>query len=208
MNGLNWLWENASTLAAIATLLALLTALATWVRLLHRRKKPFVLTAADFHPSLLPGDWTVFIRIRNRSDQPLSILRIDIWGPRKHYLRSIAGDLTEGKNMHSTLAVFSQDSATLAPGSTFSTSNHDLDHDAATTLFRSDNQLGVITDRGDYALSLPKLQIRPTQLDAVDFELETSSRWAHTWNKARVWLATRIRHQATRCWLLGIKNQR
>lgn len=204
MEGLTWLWQNASALAAIATLLTLLLTLALWTRLLRNRARPFVVTAANFHPSLLPGDWTTYIRIKNRSDQPLTILRIDIWGPRKHYVRSIAGELIEGKNVHTVLAVFSQDSATLAPGSTFSTSNHELDHEAATDLFSSGNQLGVITDRGDYALKLPKLQVRPMLASALDFELETSSYWLHRWNTFRVWLACRISHRATRRWLLGV----
>lgn len=206
MEGLTWLWQNASALAAIATLLTLLFTLATWTRLLRYRAKPFVVSAADFHPSLLPGDWTTYIRIKNRSDQPLTILRIDIWGPRRHYIRSVAGELIEGKNVHSVLAVFSQDSATLAPGSTFSTSNHDLDHEAATELFRSGNQLGVVTDRGDYALALPKLQVRPLLTGTQDFELEARSQWLHRWNKFRVWLAARISYRPIRRRLLSVRE--
>ncbi len=81
MNRFIWLWDNAATLAGIATLLALLTALTIWTRLLRHRAKPLVVTAAHFRPSLLPGDWTTFLRIKNRSDRPMVIQRIDILGP-------------------------------------------------------------------------------------------------------------------------------
>ena len=203
---MNWIWQNAATLAAIGTLLALLLTLALWGRLLRYRARPFVVIAADFHPSLLPGDWTTYIRVRNRSDQPLAVQRIEIWGPCRHYLRNQNGELIEGRNVPALLSVFSQDSATLAPGATFSTSNHDLDHDTARELFASANQLGVITDRGDYALKLPKLQVHKMTSAGPDFQLETSSNWIHQCNKLRVWAAGKTKQPALKRWLLGIRE--
>lgn len=207
MDALIWLWENATALAAIATLLTLLLTLVIWTRLLRYRANPFMVTAAEFHPSLLPGDWTTFIRIKNRSDLSLVVLRIDILGPQTHYLRSMAGELTEGRNICPVIAAFSHDSATLAPGSTFSTSNHDLDHTSASELLRSPNRLGIITDRGDYSVALPRLRVRRLRLGDPDFEIATSSRWVHQWNRLRVLITGLIPHRATRRWLLGIRAQ-
>ena len=39
MNRFIWLWDNAATLAGIATLLALLTALTIWTRLLRQSSR-------------------------------------------------------------------------------------------------------------------------------------------------------------------------
>ncbi|MEO1827824.1 MAG: hypothetical protein ABGX82_03240 [Pseudomonas sp.] len=206
MDGLNWIWLHAATLAGIGTLLALLITLTVWIRLLRHRARPFQISAADVHPSLLPGDWTTYIRIRNRSDQPLTIQRIEIWGPRRHYLRNQNGELIEGRNLPVVLSVFSQDSATLAPGATFSTSNHDLDHDTAGELFASANQLGVITDRGDYALALPRLQVHKITAAGPDFQLETGNRWMHQFNRVRVWAAGKTQQPALRRWLLGMSE--
>ncbi len=208
MNRFIWLWDNAATLAGIATLLALLTALTIWTRLLRHRAKPLVVTAAHFRPSLLPGDWTTFLRIKNRSDRPMVIQRIDILGPQIHYLRCVAGELIEGRNVQPVLAAFSHDSATLAPGGTFSTSNHDLDHDAANELFSSQNRLGVITDRGDYCLALPHLRVNRLHTGDPDFELATDSRWVHAWNRLRVMIAGLVSNRSIRRHILGIRDER
>ena len=205
-----WLWEQAerdplktaAEISTIVTVAAIIVGLISWLHQQNLRKHPFHLMFITCRQDSATDTVTTNVAIQNQSDITFKVFSLKILKPYRYYIRGKEDGSEAISKTGSILYTLFGGSKECAAGTHLQISDARLTEAQANHFFVPDNNLNIITDKGDITLKLIRPEFSRAEAEEPTYTLVAYTLSGHWCNRMRASIGKRLSPGRARHWLL------